>query len=194
MKKLILASASEGRKMVLSQAGFNFAVCPSNFAEDKYSESDPYKLVSFLSSGKAKTVAKDFQNAVVIGADTVVYCCGKILGKPKTAPEAKEMLKFLSGTTHLMITGLTVIDCDSEKIITKTSVSRIFFRRLADDEISEYIKTGEPMTKAGGYAIQGKGGKFVDKIEGEYSGALGLPLDLLREIFLELGVNLITQY
>lgn len=191
MKKLILASASEGRKMVLSQAGFNFAVCPSNFAEDLNSETDPYKLVSLLSVGKTKAVAKKFQNAIIIGADTVVFYGGKILGKPKTRTEAKEMLKFLSGTTHLMITGLTVIDCDSEKIITKTSVSRIFFRRLADDEINKYVTSGEPFTKAGGYAIQGRGGKFVDKIEGEYSGALGLPLKLLKQIFAdEFGITL----
>lgn len=190
MKRLILASASEGRKMVLSQAGFDFSVSPSNFVEDFNSETDPYKLVSRLSIGKAKAVAGKFQNAIVVGADTVVFYGGKILGKPKTKTEAKEMLHFLSGTAHLMITGLTVIDCDSEKIITKTSVSKIFFRRLTDVEINEYVKTGEPMTKAGGYAVQGKGGKFVDKIEGEYSGALGLPLELLKQIFTdEFGIT-----
>lgn len=191
MKRLILASASEGRKTVLSQAGFEFTVCSSNFAEDLIAESDPYQLVSLLSVEKARAVAKKFQNAIIIGADTVVYYHGKILGKPKTMVEAKKMLKFLSGKIHLMITGLTVIDCDSKKIITKTSATKIFFRRLADDEINEYAKTGEPMTKAGGYAIQGKGGKFVDKIEGEYSGALGLPLKLLKQIFTdEFGITL----
>lgn len=185
MKRLILASASEGRKMVLSQVGFEFTIFPSNFAEDLNSESDPYKLVSLLSVGKAQAVAEKFRNAVVIGADTVGFYGGKILGKPKTMTEAKKMLKFLSGTIHLMITGLTAIDCDSKKIITKISVSKIFFRKLADDEINEYVKTGEPMTKAGGYAIQGRGGKFIDKIEGEYSGALGLPLILLEQILSE---------
>ena len=90
-----------------------------------------------------------------------------------------------------MITGLTVIDCDSKKIITKTSVTKIFFHRLTDVKINEYVETDEPMTKAGGYAIQGKGGAFVEKIEGEYSGALGLPLKLLKQIFTdEFGITL----
>lgn len=191
MKKLILASASDGRKMVLTQAGFEFTVYPSNFVEDLDSESDPYKLVSQLSVGKAMAVAGKFENAVVVGADTVVFYGGRIFGKPKTRVEAKEMLHFLSGTAHLMITGLTVIDCDSKKIITKTSVTKIFFHRLTDVEINEYAKTDEPMTKAGGYAIQGKGGAFVEKIEGEYSGALGLPLKLLKQIFTdEFGITL----
>lgn len=189
MKRLILASASEGRKKVLAQAGFDFSVSPGNFIEDLDSESDPYKLVGRLSVGKAKLVAKKHKNAIIIGADTVVFCGGKILGKPKTKTEAKEMLRFLSRKSHLMITGLTIIDCDSQKIITKTSVTKIFFRRLSDKEINEYMETNESMTKAGGYAIQGKGGAFVDKIEGEYSGALGLPLELLKQIFSKFGVT-----
>lgn len=187
MKRLILASGSEGRRLVLSKAGFEFTVFPSNFAEDLNSESDPYKLVSLLSAGKAKAVAEKFQNAIIVGADTVVFHEGKIFGKPKTKNEAKTMLSFLSGSTHLMITGLTVIDADSKKIVTRTSVSKIFFHRLTGVEIDEYVETNEPMTKAGGYAIQGKGGAFVDKIEGEYSGALGLPLNLLKGILSELG-------
>lgn len=177
--------------MVLSEAGFDFSVFPSNFVEDLSSESDPHELVTQLSIGKAMAVAGKFENAVVVGADTVVFYGGKILGKPKTKTEAKKMLHFLSGTTHLMITGLTVIDCDSKKIITKTSVTKIFFHRLTGVEINEYVETEEPMTKAGGYAIQGKGGAFVEKIEGEYSGALGLPLKLLKQIFTdEFGITL----
>jgi len=188
MRRLILASASEGRKMILSQAGFDFSIYPSNFVEDLDSESDPYKLVSKLSAGKANTVAGKYKDAVVIGADTVVFCNGRILGKPKTKVEAGEMLKFLSGTTHLMITGLTVIDCSSKKTITKTSVTKIFFRDVSQEEINSYVAMDEPMTKAGGYAIQGEGGAFVEKIEGEYSGALGLPLNILREVLAELRV------
>lgn len=188
MKRLILASASEGRKKVLTQAGFDFSVYSSNFIEDLDSESDPYKLVSRLSVGKAKVVSEKYSNAIVIGADTVVFCGGKILGKPKTKTEAKEMLRFLSRKSHLMITGLTVIDCNSQKIITKTSVTKIFFRRLSDKEINGYVETNESMTKAGGYAIQGRGRFFVDKIEGEYSGALGLPLELLKQILSKFGV------
>ncbi len=189
MKRLILASQSEGRRMVLSQAGFDFSIVPSNFVEDLNSETDPYKLVSRLSFGKAKAVMEKHRDAIVVGADTVVFCNGKILGKPKTKAEAKKMLRFLSGTTHLMITGLTVIDCDSKKTITKISVSKIFFRNIGDKEINGYVVTDEPMTKAGGYAIQGKGGAFVDKIEGEYSGALGLPLELLKQTLLEFEID-----
>lgn len=182
MKRLILASTSEGRKLVLNQAGFGFSVYPSNFVEDFDSEADPYKLVSRLSVGKARMAAEKHQNAVVIGADTVVFCGKRIFGKPKTKTEAKKILRFLSGKSHLMITGLTVIDCDSKKIITKTSVTKIFFRRLTEKEINKYVITDEPMTKAGGYAIQGRGAGFVDKIVGEYSGALGLPLELLKQL------------
>lgn len=186
---LILASTSPRRKDLLSQIGLTFTIVPSDFEEDMSLPLSPDMLTMHLSKEKALAVAKDYPDAVIIGADTVVAIDGAVLGKAHTKEDAQRMLSMLSGKTHQVITGLTVIipageSPTGEQIIESVaSINDVTFKPLAAEEIEWYIQTGEPLEKAGAYGIQGLGAMFVEKIEGSYSGIVGLPLEILYEIF-----------
>lgn len=186
---LILASTSPRRKDLLSQIGLTFTIVPSDFEEDMSLPLSPDKLTMHLSKEKALAVAKDYPDAVIIGADTVVAIDGAVLGKAHTKEDAQRMLSMLSGKTHQVITGLTVIIPAGESptgvqiIESVASINDVTFKPLAAEEIEWYIQTGEPLEKAGAYGIQGFGAMFVEKIEGSYSGIVGLPLEILYEIF-----------
>lgn len=186
---LILASTSPRRKDLLSQIGLTFTIVPSDFEEDMSLPLSPDMLTMHLSKEKALAVAKDYPDAVIIGADTVVAIDGAVLGKAHTKEDAQRMLSMLSGKTHQVITGLTVIIPAGESptgvqiIESVASINDVTFKPLAAEEIEWYIQTGEPLEKAGAYGIQGLGAMFVEKIEGSYSGIVGLPLEILYEIF-----------
>ncbi len=186
---LILASTSPRRKDLLSQIGLNFTIVASDYEEDMTLPLSPTELTMHLSKEKALAVAKNYSEAIIIGADTVVTIDGAVLGKAHTKEDAQRMLSRLSGKTHQVVTGLTVIipAADSptkEQIIENVaSISNVTFKPLAAEEIDWYIQTGEPLEKAGAYGIQGLGALFVEKIEGSYSGIVGLPLEILYEIF-----------
>lgn len=190
-KKIILASASPRRKKLLSQIGLNFTIEPSNIKEESKYFSDFGLIAADLAYQKAKDVAKNHKNSIVIGADTIVVIDSKILGKPVTEYEAKLMLNELSGTWHSVFTGLALIDTDSNVIVRDFEESNVKFRNLSDDQIKNYIKTGESMDKAGAYGIQGKGALLVEKINGCYYNIVGLPLAKLSEMFLKLGVKIL---
>jgi len=186
---LILASTSPRRKDLLSQIDLTFTIVPSDFEEDMSLPLSPDMLTMHLSKEKALAVAKDYPDAVIIGADTVVAIDGAVLGKTHTNEDAQRMLSMLSGKTHQVITGLTVIIPAGESptgvqiIESVASINDVTFKPLAAEEIEWYIQTGEPLEKAGAYGIQGFGAMFVEKIEGSYSGIVGLPLEILYEIF-----------
>ncbi len=186
---LILASTSPRRKDLLSQIGLTFTIVPSDFEEDMSLPLSPDMLTMHLSKEKALAVAKDYPDAVIIGADTVVAIDGAVLGKAHTKEDAQRMLSMLSGKTHQVITGLAVIIPAGESptgvqiIESVASINNVTFKPLAGEEIEWYIQTGEPLEKAGAYGIQGLGAMFVEKIEGSYSGIVGLPLEILYEIF-----------
>ncbi len=177
--KLILASGSPRRKELLALLDIPFEVVVSNFDEridqDKKLE-DEIKRLSF---GKAKSVFEKNEDAVVIGADTIVTIDNKVLGKPKDQEDAKRMLTLLSNNVHTVITGVTIMSKD--KTETFASSSKVYFDQLTDDEIKEYILTKEPMDKAGAYAIQGIGSKFIKKIEGDYYSIVGLPINQIYQ-------------
>ncbi len=177
--KLILASGSPRRKELLSLLNIPFEVVVSNFDEridqDKKLE-DEIKRLSF---GKAKSVFEKNEDAVVIGADTIVTIDNKVLGKPKDQDDAKRMLTLLSNNVHTVITGVTIMSKD--KTETFASSSKVYFDQLTDNEIKEYILTKEPMDKAGAYAIQGIGSKFIKKIEGDYYSIVGLPINQIYQ-------------
>ncbi len=177
--KLILASGSPRRKELLALLNIPFEVVVSNFDEridqDKKLE-DEIKRLSF---GKAKSVFEKNEDAVVIGADTIVTIDNKVLGKPKDQDDAKRMLTLLSNNVHTVITGVTIMSKD--KTETFASSSKVYFDQLTDDEIKEYILTKEPMDKAGAYAIQGIGSKFIKKIEGDYYSIVGLPINQIYQ-------------
>ncbi len=191
MKKIILASASPRRKELLEKLGLKFEVAPGNREEDINSGLEPHELVCQLSIIKAKSVAADHKNAVIIAADTIGLIGNKILGKPHTENEARKMLSTLNGKTHTVITGFTVLDSVTNKIITKTVDTKVYIKKLTHSEIEAYVKTGEPLDKAGAYAIQGLGSIIVERIEGDYYNVMGLPLNSLVETLKEFGINIL---
>lgn len=176
--KVILASASPRRKELLSRLYDRFTVEPADIDETLPDDIGPEFAPLFLSAAKANEVASRHKNDLVIAADTVVSCMGRIFGKPKDRQEAKWMLKRLSGNTHKVLTGC----CISYKgeNIGFTSENYVTFYSLTEKEIDAYIETGEPMDKAGAYAIQGQGAFLIEKIEGDYNAIIGLPLSRLK--------------
>ena len=174
MKKIILASQSPRRKELLSLLGFDFDAIPADIDEQINLNNDLVKEIEKLSYQKAFHVAKDHKDEIVIGADTIVKINDAVLGKPKTHEQAKQMLQLLSNNTHEVVTGVTIIVDD--KIETFSSVAKVTFYPLSDIEIDEYINTNEPMDKAGAYAIQGIGAKFIKSIDGDFYTIMGLPI------------------
>jgi septum formation protein len=151
----------------------------------------PEALVKAISLGKASIISKKYSNAIVIAADTIGVIRGKIIGKPHTEDEARKMLQSLSGKSHRVITGLTIIDSTSKKMVTRTVETRVYIKNLSLAEIDNYIKTGEPLDKAGAYAIQGMGSVIVEKIKGDYYNVMGLPLNALAESLKEFGISVL---
>ena len=185
---IVLASASPRRREILEQIGLRFTVAVSGAEETISPEMSPAMAVQSLSLLKAADVAKSQSaEALVIGADTVVVFENEILTKPKDWDEAKAMLRKLSGKAHSVLTGLTVFRRKDGKSVSVTEETRVYFKELSDREIESYVHTKEPMDKAGSYGIQGLGGLFVEKIDGDYYNVVGLPLArlgiLLKEEF-----------
>jgi septum formation protein len=191
VKTIILASASPRRKELLQRIGLKFKVDPSNYEENISSELEPHELAKSLSLEKAKLVAEKHMNALVIAADTFIVFEGKILGKPRTETEAKEMLEIISGRQHSVITGFTIIDAASNKALSKAVETKVYIRKLSSNEIDAYVESKEPLDKAGAYAIQGLGSVIVEKIEGDYFNVIGLPLSALAETLKEFGVHIL---
>lgn len=193
MRKIILASTSPRRKELLEQIGLQFAIEGSNYEEDLNLDLEPKELVKHLSLGKAQDVANKHkgEDAVVIGADTVIAFNGKVVGKPHTKERAVEILKSFSGKGHTVLTGFTLVDCKIGKMESLAVETKVFFRDITDEEIEKYVATGEPLDKAGAYALQGKGAILVEKIEGDFSNAIGLPLTSLVIKLKEFGINAI---
>lgn len=181
MKRLLLASSSPRRKQLLEMANLCFEILPSHIDEQFQEDESPEQIVQSLAYQKAKAVASTNPDAYVIGADTVVVYNGHILGKPKTKQEAANMLCLLSGNTHEVLTGVAIVTPDQETVfVERTAVT---FWDLAEEDISAYIATGEPMDKAGAYGIQGQAALFVKRIEGDYFSVVGLPLSrTVREL------------
>lgn len=191
MPKIILASTSPRRKELLKQIGLDFEVASSDYDEDMNLDKSPKVLAKYLSNGKAVAVAAKYKEGIVIAADTFVVLGDKLLGKPHTASVARKMLRQISGKKVSIITGLTVIDIKKKKKISKAIEAGIFIKKLTDKEINNYIKAGEPLDKAGAFAVQGVGAVLIKKIEGDYSGIVGLPLFELAEILKKMGVNVL---
>jgi len=189
--KIILASTSPRRLELLRDLGLKVKVVGSRVKESKFNISDPEKLVKTLALTKAQEVARRTKSGLIIGADTIVVLKGKIIGKPKSSEEAKFMLRELSGRTHEVLTGLAVIDASTGKTKADFVRTRVKFRKLAEEEIANYVAADKPFDKAGAYAIQEKAGLFVEKIDGCYFNVVGLPLARLAEILKEFGVTLV---
>lgn len=186
--KVVLASASPRRSMILEQAGIAFEVCVSE-VEEKITQSAPELVVEELSAQKAEDVAKKYTgDELIIGADTVVAARGRILGKPKDETDAALMLRELSGAVHQVYTGVTLIR--SGRKVTFHAVTDVSVCRLTEKEIRDYVNSGEPMDKAGAYAIQGLFGKYISGINGEYNNVVGLPIAAIYARCRELGYEI----
>lgn len=179
MATLILASASPRRSELLAQAGFSFDVHPAHIPEDPLTNEDPIAYVVRLACEKAQAVFDELGDprAIVIGADTTVTLDGHILGKPENAADALRMLQMLSGRTHRVITGAAVVTAKGAEVAAE--ITGVRFLTLSEEEIASYIATGEPMNKAGAYAIQGRAARWIPRIEGCYFNVVGLPLALV---------------
>lgn len=193
MKKIILASSSPRRIEILKNLGLKFDIMPSNY-EEVIVKKPPEELVCYLAENKAVEVNSRVDEAdLIIAADTMVFVDNRLLGKPHTENAAYSMLKDLSGRKHEVITGLCLISGKSNKKYIDYEVTNVFFKELSDEEIWDYIHTGEPLDKAGAYGIQGFGGLFVKRIEGCYFNVVGLPIYKLHNGLREMGVNLLAR-
>lgn len=176
--RMILASASPRRKELLEQAGVEFEIIPA-VGEEVITDSLPQQAVLDLSAQKAAEVAAKVQgDAIVLGADTVVAFGGRILGKPKDEADAKQMLSMLSGNMHSVYTGVSIVVKQSgeSRPYSFYEETEVTMYPLTEEQIISYIRSGEPMDKAGAYGIQGKGAVFIEKIQGDYNNVVGLPI------------------
>jgi len=183
--KVILASASPRRKELMDKMGVSYEVIPSRFEEKRDESLDRTRQVELLAYGKAKEVfQRTTGDRLVIGCDTLVYGNGKFYGKPKVESVAKQMLQELSGKTHEVITGLTVLvekDGKTEEYV-EHNTTKIHIKDMTDQEIEKWIATGKALDKAGAYAIQEEFCVFIDSIEGSYFSTIGLPVDQLYDV------------
>ncbi len=187
--RIVLASASPRRLQLMQEIGLKFEVIPSEVVEGDIRAGRPEELVMRLAHAKAADVAKRLENAIVIGADTIVVADGRVLGKPVDPDDALKMLGILSGREHQVYSGVAVIDAADGRSLTDYEVTAVRFRQLSEAAIQRYVATGEPMDKAGAYAIQGLGSLLVTGICGDYNCVVGLPLGKLAVMLTEFGVH-----
>ncbi|MBI4346818.1 MAG: septum formation protein Maf [Elusimicrobia bacterium] len=178
-RPLVLASASPQRKKLLRELGLPFRIVPSRVPEDSR-ERNPRRLAGELALRKAEAVAKRRPGTLVLGADTVVWCAGELLGKPSGREEARRILGRLNGRWHRVYTGVALVDADSGRAWREVALSRVKARRLPDAELDRLA--GKHMDKAGAYAVQDREDPFIEKIEGDYDNVVGLPLASVRRL------------
>lgn len=189
--KLILASASPRRAEILRNAGVQFEICASDLDESRLPNEAPGDYVRRLALAKALSAAAKYRDrgdqTLFLGTDTVVVVDEDILGKPASQDDARSMLRRLSGRIHEVHTGLALLRCSGAEQRVVEEITRVHFASLTEREIEDYIATGEPFDKAGAYAIQGIGGRYVTRIEGCYFNVMGLPLARLWSLLREFG-------
>ncbi|WP_413569365.1 Maf family protein [Bdellovibrio sp. HCB117] len=190
--QLVLASESPRRRALLKEAGFDFDVVPSKVSEIPNKNLNVNDQILDIARRKARAVHEVLKSSrtspfVILTADTEVIFGGAPLGKPSDKDDAYRILKLLSGHVHEVITAVCVMNSSTGKEISQIETTQIHFKDLSDQEIWDYIHTGEPMDKAGAYGIQGGGGKFVQKIDGPFDNVVGLPMSLVKHLLVEIG-------
>lgn len=199
MYKIILASESPRRKEILDTMGIRYQCIAANVTETTQ-ETEPEKLVQSLAALKSEAVlnkeelkSEKYQESIIIGADTMVFYKGLALGKPKDRADAYRMLRMLSDDVHEVITGVSIIIRNTSGIIERLSFAvctKVYVLPLTDSQIEEYIETGEPMDKAGAYAIQGRFGIYIKRIEGDYYNVVGFPIAEIHRALLSKGIDI----
>lgn len=187
--KIILASKSPRRKEILENLGFEFEIITAD-TDESSDVTDPESLVQILAVRKGSAVQKTHHESdtLIISCDTVVACDGRILGKPHSEREAKEMLRSLSGRSHTVLSGLALFY--NGKTISGVDKTEVYFAEMPESFIESYVASGDPMDKAGSYAVQGRTSLYIDKIDGCYFNVVGLPVRLLAKLIERLGLNL----
>jgi septum formation protein len=193
--KLVLASASPRRQELISLMGLPVRILPSRVDEDTPDHWSPSQIVEGLSARKALAVKEELQSTddddscIIVGSDTIVVLNGKVMGKPRNAQEAEQMLRQLAGEIHEVYTGVTCVRVSDAKTVTTHRITKVKMRNLTADQISRYVATGEPMDKAGAYGIQEIGSLLVESIEGCYFNVVGLPVSLLAVMLEQFDVT-----
>ncbi|NJM73448.1 MAG: septum formation inhibitor Maf [Scytonema sp. RU_4_4] len=185
----VLASASVARRRLLQIAGIEPLVCPSDFDESQVQIDDPAQLVQILAQRKAETVAPQFKSALIMGCDSVLAVNGEIHGKPADAEQARQRWQKMQGHSGDLYTGHALIDISQNSTLVKCQVTKVYFAQLSSHMIDAYVATGEALKCAGAFALEGRGGLFVEKLEGCHSNVIGLSLPLLRQMLADLGYN-----
>ena len=195
MLPIILASQSPRRSDLLEQAGIPFTVVAGDFDEKAvpvFGTAQEY--AERLAEEKAVNVKERCDKGLILAADTIVVLGAEIFGKPEDRREARNMLNALSGREHLVITGISLLNTETGMLVTGSEVTRVKFAKLKQEEIESYINTGEPFGKAGGYAVQGRGELFVEEITGSFSNVVGLPLQKLRNMLADCGIDIMAYW
>ena len=185
LPKLILASSSPRRAEILTAVGWEYEKQIADIDETELPDEKPEDYVQRLAKEKAEAVAEKFTDALVLGADTIVVIENQIVGKPKDLADARRMIKMLSGNWHEVLTGVALIKVTEENFEIKVDLqrTRVKFAELSDAEIEFLIERGEPLDKAGAYAVQAQAALFIEQIEGDYWNVVGLPVSLVYELF-----------
>ena len=180
---IVLASASPRRQELLTNAGIDFVVRPSDIPEIPLAGESPRTFAERMAAEKAKAARANGKGSVILAADTVVAVGSEILGKPENAADAARMLRLLRDRTHEVITAVCLVGKYFEDVRSETTA--VHFTAMSDAEIEDYVASGEPMDKAGAYAIQGRASRWISKIEGDYYNVVGLPVDLVWRMLRE---------
>jgi septum formation protein len=183
----VLASASPARRKLLQMVGIDPVVRQSNFDESQVQSDDPVALVQMLAQCKAETVARQFSDALLLGCDSVLAVGGEIHGKPESPEAAIARWKKMRGSEGILCTGHALIDRRQDRQIVRCGVTKVYFADISDAAIKSYVSSSEPLNCAGAFALEGKGGLFVEKLEGCHTNVIGLSLPLLRKMLAELG-------
>lgn len=191
--KIILASASPRRAELLKQIGVEFELVSSQAEERPHPDETPADYTMRIARAKVIAVARNREAGLVLGADTVVVLDGHLIGKPETVADARTMLRQLSGKWHAVLTGVALYDVETGHEVADYEKTLVKFAQLSDAEIDWYVRTGEPMDKAGAYGIQGLGGLFIDEIAGNYYNVVGLPIPLVYRLARRLGYSFVPE-
>jgi septum formation protein len=195
-ERLILASASARRRELMASAGYRFEVEPADIEEQLPAESeDPSSVAMRLAEAKARHVASRTAEAGrwVVGADTIVVLGRRLIGKPRDAADAEAILSCLSGSRHAVITGVALVESGSGRSLVRSATTWIQMRRIPAEEIRRYVAGGSALGKAGAYAIQEGGDRYVERVEGSVTNVVGLPMELLGEMLAEVGVRALAS-
>ncbi len=189
---VILASTSERRRRLMEEAGYDFEVRAPGLAEDDLRAAGPRALAESLAYAKARAAAERLDRGLVVGADTIVALGGDVLGKPADEADARRILGRLSGSTHEVITGLCVLNARRGERLIGADVTRVTLKRLTAGELDDYVRSGEGLGKAGAYAIQENGDRFVARLDGSFTNVVGLPMPMLAD-FLDVMKRLVYK-